>query len=70
MDYSKLTLLKNKFRLTRKEFAEILGVTVTGLDNKLNNQTFTVKDLEILSSHLRIPISYFFGEKYTSVAEP
>ena len=71
MIYSKLTILKNRLKAPRKDFAEILGVTVTGLDTKLKNETFTVKDIEIIANHFNVPISYFFEEKaYSTVSEP
>ncbi len=65
MDYSKIPLLKNHYKLQRKEFAAILGVSVTGFDHKLKEETFTVKDIELIASHLKVPISYFFGETYS-----
>ena len=63
MIYSRLTLLKNQHRLKRKELAEILGVTETGLDYKLNKESFTVKDIEVLASYFKVKIGYFFEEK-------
>jgi hypothetical protein len=69
MDYSKITLLKNKLRNPRKDLAEILKITVTGLDRKINHQYWSVKDIETLSDYFKVPISYFFGEEFSIVSE-
>jgi len=70
MDYSKLTEIKNRFKLTLPELAIILGITKSGLIKKIQNDTIYVKDIEKLAVHFNLPISFFFKEKDTIVKEP
>jgi len=61
MDYSKITLLKNKHRSTIDEMATILDVTKSGYYYVINNQTLTVKQLEGLARFYNVPITFFFS---------
>jgi transcriptional regulator with XRE-family HTH domain len=69
MDYSKITVLVNKHRLTKKELAEILHVTPHGVNYKFENETFTVKDLESIAKYFQVPVSYFLEDNYNKTEQ-
>jgi hypothetical protein len=60
MDYTKITLLKNRNRVPIKQMAAILEVTVSGYYYIINNQTLTVKQLVSLANYFKVPITHFF----------
>lgn len=70
MDYSKITLLVKKQRITKAELAGLFGITYNGLSKKFNKGTLTVVELEKVSDFLKVPVSYFFEDKPHSVQEP
>jgi len=69
MDYSKLTEIKNKYKLTIPELALILGYTKSGLIKKINNDTIFVKDIEKLAAHFNLPMDYFFSTNKLSAKD-
>jgi transcriptional regulator with XRE-family HTH domain len=62
MDYSKITLIKDRKRITREEMAELLGMSKYGYDKTIRNQTLTVKNLEKIAAFFQVPVGYFFDE--------
>lgn len=60
MDYTKITMLKNRSRISVKMMASVLDVTVSGYYYVINNQTLTVKQLINLAKYFKVPITYFF----------
>jgi len=62
MNYSKITLLKNKHNKTRNEMAAMVDLTPAGYDKMMRHQTISVKTLEKMASFFKVPISFFFEE--------
>lgn len=55
------TLCKNR-RISLKEMSEGIGITPTGLQAILTNNTTSIERLRLISKFLDIPVGYFFDE--------
>lgn len=59
----KIRDLCNTHKLSLKELSEKIGLTQTGLQNVLKNNSTSIETLEKIASVLHVPVSYFFEEE-------
>jgi len=63
MNISKLRKLMSTRKVTQKEMAEKVGVSVTTINESLKRGDFKVSILEAIAEVLQVPVSYFFDDK-------
>ena len=59
---NKITELRKKLKITEKELAEKVGMSLTGFRQAMAKDDFKVSTLTILAKILKAPVSYFFDE--------
>ncbi|MCY1634215.1 hypothetical protein [Marinifilum sp. D737] len=69
MDYNKVWSLINKENLSKRAAAKIVNMTPGGFNPMMENETMSVKTLELLAGHFKKPVSYFFEEEIVSLNE-
>lgn len=63
MNYSRIKELQRQTKVSNKELALKLKMSVPGFEKMLKLETCTVSTLEMIANHFNVQASYFFDEK-------
>lgn len=66
MIFSRLKKILKTRKITQKELAEKIGVSVTTINDLLKREDLKVSMLEKIAKVLQVPVSYFFDEECNS----
>ena len=63
MNYSQIEKLRKERRVSKKEIADHLKMTVMGYSKMIEKQTCTVATLEMIADYYNKPLSFFLGDE-------